>query len=234
MLYRFVNRVTLHAARGTALVVAAGLLALLLVGQAAFAAPVAVSVVPITGLAPPLRFHMIDASSGKLVTGRDFRGKVVLLYFGYTNCADVCPDTLYKIHQIFLRLQKTDPSVARRAVLLFVTVDPHRDTITVLHHYLGLFDPHFIGLRGGANALYRITRRYRVVASVHPSANPADYQVVHSALVYVFGPHGNARFVLSGMGRAPKPDYRTLAKRVQALATAPPQDGVLTGLARFN
>ncbi len=191
-------------------------------------------IVPITGLAPPLRLTMTDASTGKRVTAADFRGKVVMLYFGYTNCPDVCPDTLGKIHQIFLKLQKKYPSVAAKTVFLFVTVDPKRDGLALLHRYLALFDPHMIGLRGGPNALYRLTRRYRVVASVHPSANPEKYQVTHSALVYVFGPHGNARFIIPELGLNPHPDYAFLVNKLQQLTQSKQGDGLLTALARFN
>lgn len=192
------------------------------------------TVVPIAGLAPPLRLSMTDASTGKMVTAADFRGKVVMLYFGYTNCPDVCPDTLGKIHQIFLRLQKSSPEVAAKTVFLFVTVDPKRDGVALLHRYLALFDPHFVGLRGGPNALFRLTRRYRVVASVHPSTNPEKYQVVHSALVYVFGPHGNARFIIPDLGLNPKPDYAALVSRLQLLEQSKSKRGLLTALARFN
>ncbi|GAA5266139.1 protein SCO1 [Acidiphilium sp. MT5] len=191
-------------------------------------------VVPITGLAPPLRLTMTDASTGKRVTAADFRGKVVMLYFGYTNCPDVCPDTLGKIHQIFLKLQQKYPSVAAKTVFLFVTVDPKRDGLALLHRYLALFDPHMIGLRGGPNALYRLTRRYRVVASVHPSANPEKYQVTHSALVYVFGLHGNARFIIPELGLNPHPDYAALVNKLQQLTQSKQRDGLLTALARFN
>ncbi|MEE3503088.1 SCO family protein [Acidiphilium acidophilum] len=195
-----------------------------------FAASAAQPVVRVTGLVPPLAFTMKDASTGKTVTAADFRGKVVMLYFGYTNCPDVCPDTLYKLHQIYLKLG----AAAANTVFLFVTVDPARDTLPVLKKYLALFDPHFVGLRGSANQVYQLTRRYRVVASVHPSPDPEKYQVVHSALIYVFGPHGNARFIIPDLGLNQHPDYAVLTSDLAKLGTTPQKRGLLTWLARLG
>jgi Uncharacterized protein SCO1/SenC/PrrC, involved in biogenesis of respiratory and photosynthetic systems len=195
-----------------------------------FAASAAQPVVRVTGLVPPLAFTMKDASTGKTVTATDFHGKVVMLYFGYTNCPDVCPDTLYKLHQIYLKLG----AAAANTVFLFVTVDPARDTLPVLKKYLALFDPHFVGLRGSANQVYQLTRRYRVVASVHPSPDPEKYQVVHSALIYVFGPHGNARFIIPDLGLNQHPDYAALTSDLAKLGTTPQKRGLLTWLARLG
>ncbi|MDD2876250.1 MAG: SCO family protein [Acidiphilium sp.] len=203
-------------------------LAVLTIPAAAFAA--ANHVVPVTGLVPPLAFTMKDASTGKIVTAADFRGKVVMLYFGYTNCPDVCPDTLYKLHQLYLRLG----AAADKTVFLFVTVDPKRDTLPVLKKYLALFDPHFVGLRGNANQIYQLTRRYRVVASVHPSPDPEKYEVVHSALIYVFGTHGNARFIIPDLGLNHHPDYAALASDIQKLSIKPQPRGLLTWLAQLG
>lgn len=195
-----------------------------------FVASAAQPVVRVTGLVPPLAFTMKDASTGKTVTAADFHGKVVMLYFGYTNCPDVCPDTLYKLHQIYLKLG----AAAANTVFLFVTVDPARDTLPVLKKYLALFDPHFVGLRGSANQVYQLTRRYRVVASVHPSPDPEKYQVVHSALIYVFGPHGNARFIIPDLGLNQHPDYAVLTSDLAKLGTTPQKRGLLTWLAHLG
>jgi protein SCO1/2 len=195
-----------------------------------FAASAAQPVVRVTGLVPPLAFTMKDASTGKTVTAADFHGKVVMLYFGYTNCPDVCPDTLYKLHQIYLKLG----AAAANTVFLFVTVDPARDTLPVLKKYLALFDSHFVGLRGSANQVYQLTRRYRVVASVHPSPDPEKYQVVHSALIYVFGPHGNARFIIPDLGLNQHPDYAVLTSDLAKLGTTPQKRGLLTWLAHLG
>jgi protein SCO1/2 len=163
--------------------------------------------ISVSGLVPPLKFTMRDTDTGQLVTQKDFRGKVVMLYFGYTNCPDVCPDTLYKVKRIFSSL-KAD---AKNVVFLFVTVDPNRDTLPILKQYLELFDPHFVGLRGNANQLYRLARRYRVVFAVHPSPDPEKYAVVHSALIYVFTPQGNADFAISDLGLSQHPDFQAIS-----------------------
>jgi protein SCO1/2 len=207
------------------------LVALLLVPFAVRGATPATSqVVQVTGLVPPLAFTMTDTSTNKTVTAADFHGKVVMLYFGYTNCPDVCPDTLYKVHQLYQKLG----AAADKTVFLFVTVDPVRDTQPVLAKYLTLFDPHFSGLRGSANQIYQLTRRYRVVASVHPSPDPQKYAVVHSALIYVFGPHGNARMIIPDLGLNQHPDYAELTKRIEILANTPQPSGLLTWLARLG
>lgn len=186
-------------------------------------------VVPVEGLVPPIGFTMTEAETGTTVTAKDFRGKTVLLYFGYTNCPDVCPDTLYKLHKLF---EKLGPAT-KNIVFLFVTVDPKRDTDAVLKKYVALFDKQFLALRGTANQIYRLTRRYRVVASVHPSPNPQKYRVVHSALIYVFDAKGNARFIIPDLGLTRHPDYAALAEDIKAVNRTKPSS-LLTWLAQFE
>jgi len=186
--------------------------------------------ISVRGLVPPLEFTMHDTATGGIATQQDFRGKVVMLYFGYTNCPDVCPDTLYKVKLIFNRL-KAD---AKNVVLLFVTVDPNRDTLPLLKQYLALFDPHFTGLRGSADQLYRLARRYRVVFAVHPSPDPEKYIVVHSALIYVFTPQGNADFAISDLDLSKHPDFQGIADDLRHAMKARPDQGVLSWLTRIN
>lgn len=144
------------------------------------------------GLVPPLALAMTDVTTGKPITAQNFAGKTVLLYFGYTNCPDVCPATLYNIDKI---LRKLGP-LANKVVFLFVTVDPDRDTPAILAQYTALFGPNIQGLRGTADQLYALARRYRVVFSVTKSPT---YQVTHSAAVYVFNPQGQAEFLIAGL-----------------------------------
>ena len=186
--------------------------------------------VSVSGLVPPLEFTMRDTATGRLVTPQDFRGKVVMLYFGYTNCPDVCPDTLYKVKTI-LNLFKADE---KNIVLLFVTVDPNRDTSPILQQYLALFDPHFVGLRGSADQLYRLARRYRVVFAVHPSPDPEKYSVVHSALIYVFTPQGHADFAISDLDLSPHPDFQGIGADLRHAMDAKPDQGVLSWLTRLD
>jgi protein SCO1 len=151
--------------------------------------------VSIAGLVPPLDFSMLDVNTGKPVTAADFRGKVTLLYFGYSNCPDVCPATLYNVDRILRRLGP----LAGRVNFLFVTVDPDRDTPAALAQYVGLFGPNITGLRGSADQLFALARRYRVVFSVTKPTATTPYEVTHSAAIYVFDAQGQAQFLIAGM-----------------------------------
>jgi protein SCO1 len=151
--------------------------------------------IDVRGSVPPLAFAATDAASGRLVTAADFRGKVVLLYLGYTNCPDVCPLTLHNIAVILRRLGKQAADVR----MLFVTVDPHRDTLPVLRRYTALFAPEIIGLRPDANQLARLARRYRLAYSVSRATATHPYEVTHSAAVYVFDRTGAARLLVPSL-----------------------------------
>jgi protein SCO1/2 len=148
--------------------------------------------VSIVGLVPPLALSMTDARTGTEVTEANFKGKATLLYFGYTNCPDVCPATLYNVDRILKKMG----SLADRVQLLFVTVDPDRDSLPVLNQYANLFGPNIIGLRGNADQLYALARRYRVVFSV---VKTPVYSVTHSAAVYVFNAEGEPQFIIAGL-----------------------------------
>ena len=167
--------------------------------------------VDVQGLVPPLTLRMTDVSTGKKVTAADFKGQVVLLYFGYTNCPDVCPATLYNVDRILRRL---GPQAAN-VTLLFATVDPDRDTPSALAQYVALFGPNMAGLRGTPNQLYDLARRYRVVFSV--TKTPV-YAVTHSAAVYVFDQQGKARFIIAGL-ETNKPDFDGIARDLRAVVT---------------
>ncbi|MDD2705931.1 MAG: SCO family protein, partial [Acidocella sp.] len=130
--------------------------------------------VSIQGLVPPLAFTMTDVQTGKTVTAADFQGSVIVLFFGYTHCPDTCPATLYNLGRIAQRMGAS----AAKLKVLFVTVDPERDTPAQLAQYVGLFGPNVVGLRGDADQLYALARRYRVVFSV--TKTPV-YEVTHSA-----------------------------------------------------
>jgi protein SCO1/2 len=181
----------------------------------------------IAGMVPPLAFHMTDVNLGRPVTARTFRGKVTLLYFGYTQCPDVCPDTLAKMDKIFARLGR----LSDRVSFLFVTVDPYRDKPPVLKAYTALFGPRIVGLRGNANQLFRLARRYRVVFTVHRSKNPADYLVTHSSAIYVFGQNGQAQFLISGLGISQHPDIAGITDDLRQLILHPPHRTLLERLA---
>lgn len=155
----------------------------------------------ISGALPPLAFGMTDAMTGAPVTAADFRGKVTLLYFGYTLCPDFCPTTLTNLAAILQRLGKQADQVR----VLFVTVDPNRDSLAVVKQYAALFAPQIVGLRGTPDELASLARRYRVAYSVTPARDGHPYQVTHSAIVYVFDQDGKSRLLVSSMATQ-KPD----------------------------
>lgn len=159
--------------------------------------------VDVSGLIPPLGFSMTDVRTGAPVTAADFTGKVTLLYFGYTNCPDVCPTTLYNLDRVFKQMGAR----AAQVQVLFVTVDPDRDSAATLKQYTALFGTNIIGLRGTADQLYALARRYRVVFSV---VKKPVYTVTHSSAVYVFDSAGRPEFIIAGLDTA-KPDLVGIA-----------------------
>jgi protein SCO1 len=148
-------------------------------------------VTDIAGVMPPLEFQMVRASDGAGVTARDYRGKVVVLYFGYTQCPDVCPATLSNLAEMLHRLGARASDVR----VLFVSVDPARDTLPVLKAYAAAFAPQVEGLRGSADQIARLARRYRVAYGVTPASPGHPYAVMHSDSVFFFDAVGRARFV---------------------------------------
>ena len=166
----------------------------------------------LSGAMPALQFTMTRASDGKTVTAADFKGNIVLLYFGYTFCPDVCPTTLLNLTTMLKSLGKDADAVR----VLFVTVDPGRDTLSVLKEYAGAFAPQVVGLRGTPDELATLAKRYRVSYSVTPAADGHAYEVTHSSAIYVFDRAGNIKLLFSGLALAKadtKPqlaDLRTL------------------------
>ncbi len=141
-------------------------------------------------------------TSGKTRTMADFKGKVVVLFFGYTHCPDVCPTTMAELSQA---LQQLGPKDAGRVQVLFVTVDPERDTPALLAQYVPAFNPTFIGLRPANDAqLVKVTKDFRVYYAKVPGKTPDSYTMDHTAASYVFDPDGKLRlFARDGQGAAP-------------------------------
>jgi protein SCO1/2 len=162
--------------------IAAFILALMLAG----CGPSPYHMTDIAGAMPRLDFDLTRAGDGKSVDGASFRGHPVALYFGYTNCPDVCPATLANLTSMMAKLGD------RNFRVLFVTVDPNRDTPAILNQYVHAFSPQMVGLRGSPNALADLARRYRVAYSVDPKP---PYTVTHSSAVFFFDAKGNARLV---------------------------------------
>jgi protein SCO1/2 len=145
----------------------------------------------ITGAMPKLQFRMERANDHAIVSADSYRGRVVILYFGYTHCPDICPTTLANLSEVLRRLDTRAYDVA----LLFVSVDPDRDTLDVLGNYVRGFAKQIDGLSGPPNGLTALTRRYRVLYSVTKDSPGHPYEVMHSNSVFFFDRSGRARLV---------------------------------------
>ena len=146
----------------------------------------------ITGASFGRDFDLTD-HNGQRRTLADFRGKVVVLFFGYTHCPDVCPTTLAELAQAMKQLGDDAP----RVQVLFITVDPERDSADLLMHYVPAFNPAFLGLRGDPDATARVTREFKVLAQKQPGATPGSYTVDHSAGTFIFDPQGRLRLYVA-------------------------------------
>jgi len=152
----------------------------------------------VTGSSFGREFSLTD-SSGKTRTLADYRGKAVALFFGYTQCPDVCPTTLAALAGAMKALGPD----ADRVQVLFVTVDPERDTADLLAKYVPAFDPRFVGLRGDAAATERVAREFKVIYQKVPGTAPDRYTMDHSAGTFLFDPQGRLRVY---EGNAASPD----------------------------
>lgn len=121
----------------------------------------------------------------------DYRGKAVMLYFGFVQCPDVCPTALARASEV---LQLVGPEAAQRVQLLFVTVDPERDTPELLREYMGAFDPSFVALTGSMEQIKATADAFRVYFKKVPTGS--TYTMDHTALTYLFDPLGKVRVAL--------------------------------------
>ena len=149
----------------------------------------------VTGTSFGHDFSLID-HNGTPRTLADYRGKAVVLFFGYTQCPDFCPTTLAELAEAMKRLGPD----AERVQVLFVTVDPERDTPALLKNYVPAFDPRFIGLYGDADATARTAKEFKVVYQKRPGQTPGTYTMDHSAGTFIFDPNGKLR-VYVGYGQ---------------------------------
>ncbi len=153
--------------------------------------------VDVTGVQMGEDFRLAD-HVGRSRSLADFRGKVVVLNFGYTQCPDVCPTTLGDLASAVRKLGKDGGEVQ----VLFVTVDPKRDTPALLKEYVPQFHATFIGLRGDAAATEKVTKDFHIYAKERPGKTPESYTVDHSAQSLVFDRKGQLRLVI-GYGLEP-------------------------------
>lgn len=137
----------------------------------------------------PAADFTLMAGNGQPFHLAEQRGKVVLLFFGYTYCPDVCPVTLSEYKKIRAALGEKAPNV----VFLFITVDPPRDTPEVLQKHVALFDPAIIGLTGTPAELQAVWDAYGVVREERPVSGAAGYLVDHTARIYLVDKGGNLR-----------------------------------------
>jgi len=137
-------------------------------------------------------FSLLDVD-GKTRTLADFKGKVVVMFFGYTQCPDVCPTTLTEMQQTMVLLGPQ----ADKVQVLFVTVDPARDTAAILKQYVPSFDPRFIGLRPADEAaLEKVTKDFKIYYKKVPGLSQGSYTIDHTAGSYVFDPEGHLRLYI--------------------------------------
>lgn len=137
-------------------------------------------------------FSLLDPD-GKVRTLADFKGKVVVMFFGYTQCPDICPTTLTEMRQVMALMGPQSDKVQ----VLFVTVDPERDTAEILKQYVPAFDPRFLGLRPADEAaLEKVTKDFKIYYKKVPGSKPGTYTMDHTAGSYAFDPEGRLRLYI--------------------------------------
>lgn len=122
----------------------------------------------------------------------DFQGQAVVLFFGYTQCPDVCPTTMGNMRELMTALGPD----AERVQVLFVTIDPERDTAQLLAQYVPAFHPSFLGLFGNAAATAAVAKEFKIFYHKQPGTTPSTYSMDHTAGSYVFDPRGRLRLYL--------------------------------------
>ena len=137
-------------------------------------------------------FSLLDPD-GNVRTLADFKGKAVVMFFGYTQCPDICPTTLTEMQQVMTLLGPQSDKVQ----VLFVTVDPERDTAAILKQYVPSFDPRFLGLRPADEAaLEKVAKDFKIYYKKVPGKSPGSYTMDHTAGSYAFDPEGRLRLYI--------------------------------------
>ena len=163
--------------------------------------------VDMTGADYAKDFKLADAD-GQVRTLADFKGKVVVLFFGYAQCPDVCPTTMTEMAQVKQQLGKDGDKLQ----VVFITVDPARDTPVVMKAYMGAFDPSFVALIPTPEQLAAIAKDFKVYYKKVEGKTPTSYSMDHSAASYVYDTQGRLRlYARYGAGVAPMvSDIKTL------------------------
>ncbi len=151
--------------------------------------------IDITGASYAQGFSLKDAN-GQMRQLTDFQGKVVLMFFGYTQCPDVCPTTMTEMAKVRQLLGKD----GERFQAIFVTLDPERDTADILKAYLANFDPSFLALIPSLEELPKVSKDFKAYFKKQPGPTPTSYTLDHFAGSYVYDPQGRLRlFARYGM-----------------------------------
>lgn len=165
--------------------------------------------IDVTGAGYAKGFELTD-HNGQVRTLNDFAGKVVVLFFGYTQCPDVCPTTMTELAEVKKALSKD----GERLQGIFITVDPERDTPELLKAYMANFDPSFLALRPTPDKLSALAKDYKIYFKKVEGKTPTSYTMDHSAGSYVYDTQGRLR-LFTRYGSGPKPlteDIRLLLK----------------------
>jgi protein SCO1/2 len=153
------------------------------------------SLYDVSGHLPDLEFALQGAGN-KTITQNDLKGKTVLMFFGYASCPDICPTTMAQLTEVIAKLG----DAAKDVRIIFVSVDPHRDTPDILQAYVDAFNKNAIGLTGSENQISNLARKYRIAYQIEkpkPGNNVDVYDVTHSRGVFIFDNKGKARLLAS-------------------------------------
>ncbi len=153
------------------------------------------SLYDVSGHLPDLKFSL-QAAGNKTFTQEDLKGKTVLMFFGYASCPDICPTTMAQLSEVIAKLGDD----AKDVCIIFISVDPHRDTPDMLQAYVDAFNKNAIGLTGNEDQIAALARNYRIAYQIEkPKAgdNPDIYDVTHSRGVFIFDNQGKARLLAS-------------------------------------
>lgn len=153
------------------------------------------SLYDVSGHLPDLKFSL-QAAGNKTFTENDLKGKTVLMFFGYASCPDICPTTMAQLSEVIQKLG----DAAKDVRIVFVSVDPHRDTPDMLQAYVDAFNKSAIGLTGTEEQISALARTYRIAYQIEkpkPGDNAETYDVTHSRGVFIFDNHGRARLLAS-------------------------------------
>jgi protein SCO1/2 len=151
------------------------------------------SLYDVSGHLPDLRFSL-SGEGNKTITEQDLKNKTVLMFFGYASCPDICPTTMAQLTEVLEKLGDD----AKDVRIIFVSVDPHRDTPDVLQAYVNAFNKNAIGLTGNEKQIAALARRYRVAYQIEkpkPGDDAKIYDVTHSRGVFIFDKTGRARLL---------------------------------------